>query len=158
MKLVFDTNVLAAAINSSRARSANRRVFELIVRDEINFYTCDVLLGELTRVYYQDPKLSKINGPYLHARMDEIVTRAITIPTIDIDEIRNSMDPKPFLLKNGRERNDMYVVAVGIKVKARYILTYDNNLSEIVEEHFSGDGLEAITPKEFISKEWKEYW
>lgn len=58
MKLTFDTNVIVSAINSPRANSANRKVYELIVRGEVNFYTCDVLIGESTRIYYLDPKLS----------------------------------------------------------------------------------------------------
>lgn len=90
--------------------------------------------------------------------MDEILARAIFIPTNEIDGIRKGMNPEPFLLKHGNERNDMYVVAVALKSKAEYVLTHDKALSEIIQTHYSESGIEAMTPQKFVATRWKEYW
>jgi predicted nucleic acid-binding protein len=71
MKIVADTNVLVAAIcgkyKSGKSKSYNMKIYELILRDEVEIFSSNDLVGEIMKTFSTDPDLKNTNRQYFYS-------------------------------------------------------------------------------------------
>ena len=159
MKVVLDTSVVVASVYSPRliAQSAARKLFDLMAREALEVFTCDIQLGEILRVVSTDPKLSKANPPYLEARMREFQQHSTVVPMQEIQRHRENMQfpPGDYIGKVGE--NDVYLVALAAACKARYLISFDGPLIEAFKVSSLGLNFSIVKPAEFLHIERKMF-
>ncbi len=169
MKIVVDTNVLVAAIwgryKSGKSKSYNMKLYELILQDEVDIFSCNDLIGEIMKTFSTDPDLKATNRQYFYARFDELTNHFQTVSQVELIEKMATLVPQiekmatldPELPKE-KIKKDAWVISLSNVAKVKYLITHDKDLL-----NFKGNlefELEytAVTPEKFFSIENRDYW
>lgn len=148
MKVVVDTNVITAALWSGKKKTPNGKVLDLILKEIIESYSCDLILGETQRLFQTDEKLRKTNPQYLHARLDQFTEVSNLLRQIKLENARAEYGH----ILASAPQEDIYVILTAIVAKADAIITWDNKLSEWLTNNFKEINLQALTPEELIRR------
>ena len=141
MKVVTDSNVFFRAILGRKAGTASKMVINLIREGRVASYTCDALMGEIGRIVKSDPKLSKIDPVYFRQFMDDIDGCLSYVPMKNLEHDQKMLN---------RIGNDWYLIAIGRRINADFIITYDKDLISMKSELKDHDDIEVLTSEDFI--------
>lgn len=128
MTVVFDTNVLVAAVVteglcSTLLHRARAREFSLVV--------CPFILNELNRIFSKKFKLSRAERSLALEVITEAISKVVS---------HNIRIPKTCV-----DKDDDNIIACAIAAKADYLVTGDSDLL-IIKQY---EGIKIISPRNF---------
>ena len=154
LKVVIDTNVILPMLYSPKSIkiSASRKIYDLLISDQIDAYWCDIFSGETIRIANTDEKLRKAKPSYFNSRLVELLNHLNNVRMDDVNEFKTTLnwDPRNSYKIN---ENDIYLAVLAGITKSRYIITSDNNFIDAYNDTFPGRNAYACPPSKFISIE-----
>ncbi|KPV47302.1 hypothetical protein SE19_01645, partial [Acidiplasma aeolicum] len=137
LRIVIDTNVILAMLYSHKSIniSPSRKIYDLLVSDQLDAYWCDIFSGETIRIASTDPKLSKVKPPYFNSRFEEILNHMNDVKMDDINKVKLSLnwDPRDRYKIN---ENDIYLAILAAITKSKYIITNDKKFIDAFNNTF----------------------
>ncbi len=154
LKIVIDTNVILAMLYSHKSTdiSPSRKIYDLLISDQLDAYWCDIFSGETVRIASTDPKLSKVKGPYFNSRFEELLNHMNDVKMDYANKLKSSLnwDPRDAYKIN---ENDIYLAVLASITKSKYIITNDKEFIDAFNNTFENRTALACNPRKFISIE-----
>ena len=154
IKVVIDTNVMLPMLYSPKSIevSSSRKIYDLLISEQIDAYSCDIFYGETLRIATSDPKLRKVKAEYFNSRVDELFNHINNVRMDDVNKHKISINWFPDIKYNVNE-NDIYLAVVAEFTKSKYIITQDQGFTDAYNDTFPNKNAYACSPRKFISLE-----
>lgn len=136
----------------STKQSASRKIYDLLISDQLDAYWCDIFSGETVRIANTDPKLGQVKTPYLNSRFSELLNHMNDVKMDDVNKFKISLnwDPRNEYKVN---ENDIYLAVLAAITKSKYIITNDREFIDAFNNTYDNRIAVACNPQKFLSLE-----
>ena len=143
MRAVVDTVVFYRAMFGKRVDTHAKRVTDLVVDQRIQAFSCDVFLGEITRIIRSDERLRGMDQIYLNNYIVMIED------SLNLVEMKYLEHDQKWLNLIG---NDWYLIALARFKNVDYLITHDKRaLIDRRDSDWKDEAFKIVTSAEYFN-------